>query len=106
MSASPCVVNTNNRHFSSLFTSNIDLGFSLNHLPCLDFSTPIEFIGKVNDKYLAVISEDKFLSLYSVKYGLYELVKIDLKKQFKWSEKKLFESIAKDEFDKNQYFTM
>lgn len=97
---------TNNKHFNGCFNDNIHLKYSLNNLPAFKFSSAIEYAGLASDNYLTVVTEDKLLRLFAVKFGLIKLGEIDLKKYFNWSEKKLFESIAKDEFDKNQYFTL
>ena len=83
-----------NFDFKNFDYSNISLGYCLNQLPAVFVSSEIENVFLLRGDMLSILTKKKEILIFSTKYGLVQLSKLDLLKSSPWDHKDLFENLV------------
>lgn len=94
-----------NSHLGIPPHENIQLEFSITHMPVTRFSGTIEKVFTPhNGKLVIVLTDDKILKVFASKIGLTQVAEINLQKPPSWSGVKLFDNLKPLTTEDNLYF--
>lgn len=86
-----------NPNCSGFTNDNVNLNYSISHLPCFFTKSKIEkYFSAQNGRFVCVITEDKQMIIFSTKFGLTKIFESNLKTNVTWTTRKTFESIIQN----------